>query len=585
MAGITQYFHGEGGRATALEWVAGKEQLHYVMRLEGDRHRESANDYGSDIGIDPRIKPGDRVEYLRLTDYDGIWVREGDALPPFLNEAEARVIKNRERMEAYSDLAMEPGFEAEPWLDALAEETGIPARLSRPDGPPRESAPARPAAPPTSVFLSYSRKNALPARRFFEVLLEAEERSRVWMDLAQPGETPDHAGDISRWLKGAIDKTQVFVVLLTRDSASSEWVRREIEWAREKAEREDGFHLVALKLDDSPTPETLRGTVHVVDGTGMSDGEFFEELYAAVYRRRGRREWLGEQGRREARPAEARRNWAKRWRSDYGEAVALRWEKKDGDIRWALDYRKDGKLHRTEGGGENQVMDLGIRPGDKVGYFVFSYSTDPFTSVWMRSEDLRLLPNTVVRDYERARRAPTPAVRAGRLLLIFCGLLASGLVGGLYAYLLRNYGMVKEPPPEVSARLLEGVKTLLEVLLAASAIVGGAYQLADAARAVQFENRPGAKALDYIVRAWAVVLVGSVAHPFVFCFAALLYAFVFSIVFGILQAVTGENYAAVYLCGVPVVYGALVLYSLRRLWVLLRVRKPRRRESPKFSWI
>jgi hypothetical protein len=584
MAGISQYFHGEGGRVTALEWVADKEQLHYVMWLEGDPHRESANDYGSDIGIDPRIRPGDRVEYLRLSAYHGIWVRESDARPPFLDEAEARVMKNRERIEAYSDLTTEPDFEAGPWLDVLAEETSVPVRMSGPDGAPRESAPPRPAPPPTSIFLSYSRKNALPARRFFEVLLDAEDGSEVWLDLAQPGESLDHEGDISRWLKEAIDKTQVFVVLLTRDSISSGWVKREIEWAREKAEKEEGFHLVALKLDDSPTPASVRGTAHLVDGSGLSDGEFFEELYAAVYKRRGRLQWLGEQSRRDARPEEAGRNWAERWRSDYGVAKELRWTKKGNDIRWVLEYKRDKKLHRVEGGGERQVVDLGIRPGDRVGYFVFSHSTDPFTSVWMRSEDLRLLPNTVVRDYEKARRAPSPAVRAGRLLLILCGLLTAGLAAGLCVYLLRNYALVQEPPPEVDARFFGGVKTLLEVLVAASAIVGGTYQLVEVARAVQFEDRSGAAALKYLAAAWRAVLLGSLSLPFIYCFAALLYAIVFAIVFGILQAITGEDYAALYLCGFPVVYGVLVLYSLRRLWVLLRVRKPVRRESPKFSW-
>ncbi len=82
-----------------------------------------------------------------------------------------------------------------------------------------------------NAFLSYSRKDIVAARK-----LVAELKKRgvtVYRDVERL-----HASD--RWaqrLEQMVRAADVFLVLATQQSAESEWVRREIAWAKEELER------------------------------------------------------------------------------------------------------------------------------------------------------------------------------------------------------------------------------------------------------------------------------------------------------------------------------------------------------------
>ena len=94
MSGIINYFHGESGIVSDCWWDLADEAPAFAMAIEGDPHRTIARDYGSDIGIDPQIAPGDRVIYLRLEDTTGIWVQSAGKSAA-LSDAVARVLENR----------------------------------------------------------------------------------------------------------------------------------------------------------------------------------------------------------------------------------------------------------------------------------------------------------------------------------------------------------------------------------------------------------------------------------------------------------------------------------------------------------
>jgi hypothetical protein len=89
MGGIIDYYHGESGLITDRQYVATEQQRAYVLRLQGNPHREFVYDYeGVDIHIDPSLKLGDETFFVR-TDlctvlYGGVWVGERDHLYPEL---------------------------------------------------------------------------------------------------------------------------------------------------------------------------------------------------------------------------------------------------------------------------------------------------------------------------------------------------------------------------------------------------------------------------------------------------------------------------------------------------------------------
>ncbi len=145
MAGIINYYHGESGFVADRGYAPDEEQRTYVLRLEGDPHRELAYDYGSDIGIDPLLRVGEKATFLRIDTYAGIWVREQDLFYPELEPAIGRVVSGRD------------GDHTEPRItDETARKMGT-GRVQRP-------------ATETSFFLSFSSENVLVARQIFEDL-------------------------------------------------------------------------------------------------------------------------------------------------------------------------------------------------------------------------------------------------------------------------------------------------------------------------------------------------------------------------------------------------------------------------------
>lgn len=404
MGGIINYYHGEGGEAVGLAWIP-DEQLMYHLTVEGDPHRNSAFDYGTDIGIDPNIRKGDEIIYLRLDGTCGIWVRVIDAAGPALPLAVARVQRNRQWMKRYADFGKENSARPPGWLDQLERDTGVRCELSDADGAAR-FADDRPTTE-ASLFISYTRRNVLLAREIYRDL-RSDAKAEVWFDIAQAGESPWHDEQISEWLRTAIYRSRGLVLLLTREALESAWVRRELEWSAEQAQRNAHFQLIVLKFADVAVPEPARRGGTVIDCRGLwkSNG-INEELFAALFRRESRREWL-----------QRERLWLDvntgpeefgyvDFESDGGVAVDFRW-KAHGELdrrrslSWRLTYESGGVTKHVSG--EDEPVDLSIKPGDRVGFFICRYRRGIRVGgrgipLWMRAEDLEITPDVVLDAY------------------------------------------------------------------------------------------------------------------------------------------------------------------------------------------
>lgn len=394
MGGIGDYFHGEEGNATGLLWVIYKDDnnLSFVMSLEGDPHRVRAQDYGSDIGIDPLITKGDRVIYVRLDPYCGIWVKTGNQFIPEVKAALARVQENRKRCFKYMDLYAKSRILARLWARRLPRETGVPLKLVHPGETlfDRASLPATEA----TIFLSYSGRNALIARVLYECL-KTDGKVQVWFDLAQPGESARHDASVSDWLRKAVFQCQIFVVLLTRASVASGWVQKEIDWGAEKAKQDQNFHLILLNLEGVATPKLSGVQQSIIDCKGFQIREITEELYAAVYRRTGRRAWVVKQknqGWQERKPQEP---GYQHLMSDGGTAIALHWIEDGDSFRWILEYESGGTNKQVAGRGPYQVVDVSICPGDQIAGSNYGH----YRPFWMRSNDLKLSTGDVLTKY------------------------------------------------------------------------------------------------------------------------------------------------------------------------------------------
>ena len=94
------------GSVLALKWNAYHDDnnLSYVMALRGDPHRIAAYDYGSDIGIDPLIKPGDRVVYVRMTLPLNLGKRRSSVHTGIGRSLKSRPAKSEEELEVHETL-------------------------------------------------------------------------------------------------------------------------------------------------------------------------------------------------------------------------------------------------------------------------------------------------------------------------------------------------------------------------------------------------------------------------------------------------------------------------------------------------
>jgi Restriction endonuclease len=124
MAGITNFVAGEEAIAGEIHWSM-NDRLSFDLQLtarHGGYNDESTvvTDYGSDIGIDPRIETGDSVKFIHLDAYSGLWIVAGTELN--LSKVEAavkRVTLNR----ALSDSKDRYHLSDESWLQELATQT------------------------------------------------------------------------------------------------------------------------------------------------------------------------------------------------------------------------------------------------------------------------------------------------------------------------------------------------------------------------------------------------------------------------------------------------------------------------------
>jgi hypothetical protein len=388
VAGIINYYHGESGTVVDRGYAPDEEWLPYVLRLEGDPHRELAYDDGSDIGIDPLLRTGERAVFVRMDIYTGIWVRERDQYYPELERAIGRVMAERD------------GGRTEPHVtDETKSKVGA-GRVQRP-------------ATEASFFLSFGSENVLVARQIFTDL-KNDAKVEVWFDLDQQGESPEHRRRAERWLREAVYASRGFILLWTKAAKESPWVRKEMEWAAEKASRDRNFHFVVLKLDGEPAPADLIDARYVVDCHDLDPiNGINEEIFAAVTRRTGRTAWVEENRRRGVEIGKDHSAAGyEPFRSDSGVAIALRHWYEYGELHWRLDYEKDNRLHRVHGRGEEQAVDLDIRTEDYVGFFVcrrhaFGGRYLPGTPLWMRSQDLSIRPEDVVDAYKQKARATT----------------------------------------------------------------------------------------------------------------------------------------------------------------------------------
>lgn len=402
MGGIGQYFHGEEGSVTEVYWFASEEMLFFAMLLNGDPYRTYTSDYGSDIGIDPAIKPGCTVVYVRLDATCGLWVEKGHEFSPALDEALRRCHENREKyMNRYRYSLKTSGKR---WLEELARESGIPVTIQGVERPrPRPTPTHRPSS--VSIFLSYSHQDVLLAREFFNSLTK-EAKVTTWFDLAQPQGSPTHDREVKEWLQRAIDSSQLFLVLLTRASAASEWVLDEIAWAAEKAEENENFHLLLLNLEGRPLPPVGVAPAFTLNCQGLDLGVILEELYALIDRRPGRSLWREEQRARGwGLSPETARGDAADVETQAGVAENLVLELRFGEIHWVLFYyTSEGVPKKAEGHGLEEVVDPGISKGDRIAF----YMHNGIFPVWMRSDDLTLTPNDVMRDYRKVAKPWLP---------------------------------------------------------------------------------------------------------------------------------------------------------------------------------
>ncbi len=420
MPGINAYFSHETGTVSDVKWVIDEDvcKFFYEMYLEDNPHRKYAFDYDSDIGIDPLIKRGDEVIYIRINNYSGIWVEKSHATNSEIDKAKKRVIENRKFIHEFREISENNPEEIKEWLESIYEKTGIKVHRYKEDLAEDEapSDSSMPEALSASVFISYSSKNIMLAKEFVEKIQGAHKKA--WIDIEQMERSSDHEY-IKRTLKSAITGCQIFVLLLSKTANDSYWVNEEIDVARQQAQDRSDFHLIVLKIEDISVPEAIRDTEYLIDCKGLSMGEIIEELYSAVYKRLGRQKWITKQDYFISDNTKRRRlGGYSHLRSDSGEAIALNWTRKGNRIHWVLDYISNGKERRVEGNTEDEVVDLGISPNDKIGFFLFNQKIP----VWMRSEEkLDISPHIVVQDYLEKFRPPPPKEPYFRNALLIIG--------------------------------------------------------------------------------------------------------------------------------------------------------------------
>lgn len=393
MSGIGNYYHGENGEVSEVYYDTDDHRIFFNVLLRGDRHRDLAKDYGSDVGIDPSIRPGDKVTYIRLDNTSGLWVLAGDEHTPLLDKALARCHAHRRRwMEPYARRS-----DRRTLLESLARET--PYQIRTNGTPPSVNTSMDEPHTPLSVFLSYASENVLLARDIYDYL-RTEAKLDVWLDLAQQNPEAPSDSEVEAWLRQAVYDMHLFLILVTRTALGSQWVSRELQWASQKAHDEKRLQIIFLNLEDLPLPSRPFGWT--LRCRTLAIGEILEETYALIYQYSSRRDWVGEQARRGVKDSYNRPFDYRYAEADAGTALRLTFRWVGSVLHWLLVYQKDGQERHVEGHGSEHIVDIGIKPGDKIASYVFQ-SMFP---LWMRSTDLTITPVKVAREYAKFRASP-----------------------------------------------------------------------------------------------------------------------------------------------------------------------------------
>lgn len=399
MAGIFNYYHGEEGTIRALTAQRDGRDLKRCLELDDNPHRTVAFDYGSDIIIDPTLVSGDRARFARLTQYDGVWVRESEFELPLVVQAANRAVKAR------GEYLGPNGFKGR-FPDISADEAADSEEITFDEKRYSE----RPSTDAT-FFLSYSSTDVLIARSVVRDL-QYDTNVDVWFDLAQGGAGEDWPQErAERWLREAVFNSKGLILLLSDDAAGSLWVQKELRWACEHSQVEENFRFVVIKLADVRTPEQLPANTVVIDGNGLwAINGMMEELMAAVFNREGRVSWAKRNPGIDGISYHSEKLMSySDFESHSGIAVRLDKSLSNGSAFWCLEYEADDRIIRIEDVDKDGIVDPDIKCGDLIGFFIFNrnelgYRFWPGHRVWMRSDDINVHPEDVMTRYAEVRK-------------------------------------------------------------------------------------------------------------------------------------------------------------------------------------
>jgi hypothetical protein len=105
--------------------------------------------------------------------------------------------------------------------------------------------------------------------------------------------------------------------------------------------------------------------------------------------------------------------------SDAGTAIAFAWRiRREGflwqrrrRLVWRMSYDRGGRAFHVEGQGEDEPVDLSIKPGDRIGRFTCRHRWGTHMAagvpLWMRTRDLSISPDLVLDAFYEAFRAET----------------------------------------------------------------------------------------------------------------------------------------------------------------------------------
>jgi hypothetical protein len=201
----------------------------------------------------------------------------------------------------------------------------------------------------------------------------------------------------------------------------------------------------------------------------------------------------------------------------------------------------------------------------------------------MRSAALGLDPGDVVLTYLKRLDAPPLRARLAGGLIALVGL---GVMVAVWKVLwsLVEKKLAADPPSFEPEILAFGVASA-KVLLAATVLTYGLRQLVTVVHPSQFRGRSAAEAIEYPVKALALVAWGAGVHAVVHGgIVTVAYVICASVVAGLFDLVVAGDKVPAMVYGFPVVYGLSILYMSYRVGQLIR-EGPKYITDPEFLWL